>query len=58
MVPIAVVVAGIAIGFLLGYQEKKRENIIHKMLAAACVLVTVAVLMWAVGSSIYYRLTI
>lgn len=51
------ILAGIVFGFLLGYQEKKRENVVHKTLAAACGVVTVAVLIWAVGSSIYYRLT-
>ena len=49
---------GIVFGFLLGYQEKKRENVVHKTLAAACGVITAAVLIWAVGSSIYYRLTI
>jgi rhomboid protease GluP len=52
------ILAGIVSGFLLGYQEKKRENVVHKTLAAVCGVVTVAVLIWAVGSSIYYRLTI
>ncbi len=52
------ILAGIVTGFLLGYQDKKRENIIHKIFAAVCALVTVTVLIWAVGSSIYYRLTV
>lgn len=52
------ILAGIVSALLLGYQEKKRESIGHKILAAACLLVTAAVLIWAVGSSVYYRLTI
>lgn len=52
------ILAGIVTGFLLGYQEKKKENIVHKIFAAVCAMVTLAVLMWAVGSSVYYRLTI
>ena len=52
------ILAGIVAGFLLGYQEKKKENLIHKISAAGCAIVTVAVLMWAVGSSVYYRLTV
>lgn len=52
------ILAGIVAGFLLGYQEKKRESITHKILAAACAMVTVAVLAWAVGTSVYYRLTV
>jgi rhomboid protease GluP len=52
------ILAGIVVGFLLGYQEKKKENIIHKLFAAVCAIVTLAVLMWAVGTSVYFRLTI
>ena len=52
------ILAGIVTGFLLGYQEKKKENIVHKIFAAVCAMVTLAVLMWAVGSSVYYRLTV
>ena len=52
------ILAGIVSAFLLGYQEKKRESIVHKILAAACALITAAVLIWAVGSSVYYRLTV
>ncbi|MFP3869373.1 MAG: rhomboid family intramembrane serine protease [Syntrophobacteria bacterium] len=48
--------AGIMLGFLLGYAERKRENIFHKGLAAACVFLTITVLVWAVASSCYYRL--
>jgi rhomboid protease GluP len=51
------ILAGIVSGFLLGYQEKKRENLLHRMLAGACVIITVAVLLWAVGSAVYYLLT-
>jgi rhomboid protease GluP len=47
--------AGIAFGFLLGYQEKKRENLLHKTLAGICIVVTTAVLLWAILSSFYYR---
>ena len=52
------ILAGIIFGYLLGYQEKKRENITHKILAAVCAVVTLAVLIWAVGTGIYYSLTI
>lgn len=51
------ILAGIIFGYLMGYQEKKRENIVHKILAGACAATTVAVLFWAVGSSLYYMLT-
>jgi rhomboid protease GluP len=46
--------AGIALGFLLGYQEKKKENLFHKMLAGACAIATVATLIWAVSTAVYY----
>ncbi|MFC1814933.1 rhomboid family intramembrane serine protease [Thermodesulfobacteriota bacterium] len=49
-------VAGICLGFLLGYREKKTEKFFHKALAAACAVVTVSILAWAVSSGIYYRI--
>jgi rhomboid protease GluP len=49
------IAAGIALGFLLGYHEKKRENLLHRMLFAACVLLTAVVLGWAVLQSLYLR---
>ena len=52
------ILAGIIFGYLLGYQEKKRENLLHKTLAGLCAMVTLAVLIWAVGTAIFYRLTI
>jgi rhomboid protease GluP len=45
---------GIVLGFLLGYQEKKKENLFHKMLAGACAVATIAVLIWAVSTAVYY----
>ena len=52
------ILAGIIFGYLLGYQEKKRENLLHKTLAGVCALATLAVLIWAVGTSVYYSLTV
>ena len=46
---------GIILGYLLGYQERTKENLLHKSLAGVCVVLTVAVLAWAVSSSFYYR---
>jgi rhomboid protease GluP len=48
--------AGAVLGFLLGYRERVRERLIHKIIASACVVVTVLILGWAVVSSIYYQL--
>ncbi len=50
------IAAGIILGYLLGYQEKKGETLIHKILAIICVVLTIAVLLWATASSCYYRL--
>jgi rhomboid protease GluP len=50
------ILGGIALGFLLGYEEKKKENLLHKLLAGACAGVTVVVLIWAVGTALYYRM--
>jgi len=48
-------VGGAIIGFLVGYHERRRETLAHKMLAAACAGATVVVLLWAAGSGLYYR---
>jgi rhomboid protease GluP len=45
--------AGAALGFLLGYHERKREQQSHKIAALCCVVVTALVLLWAILSSLY-----
>jgi rhomboid protease GluP len=50
------ILAGVILGFLFGYQEKKRENLLHKSLAGVCAVVTVLVLAWAVITAAYYRI--
>jgi rhomboid protease GluP len=49
------IVAGAILGFLLGYQEKRKESLLHRILAGFCVGLTLLVLGWAVASSIYFR---
>jgi len=49
------IVAGAILGFLLGYQEKRKESLLHRILAGFCVGLTLLVLGWAVASGIYYR---
>ena len=48
------IAAGILLGFLFGYHEKKKETRLHKTLAYVCVLSTAAILFWAVASGLYY----
>ena len=50
------IIAGIGLGFLLGYREKRRENFFHKLLAGTCVLVTLLVLVWAVSTALIYKM--
>ncbi|UCH20257.1 MAG: rhomboid family intramembrane serine protease [Deltaproteobacteria bacterium] len=50
------IVAGALLGFVLKYQEKAQENIVHKSIAAVCVIVTLITLGWAVLSSLFYRI--
>ena len=50
------ILAGIGLGFLLGYQEKRRENLLHKMIAGTCALVTLLVLVWAVSTAVYFKM--
>jgi len=49
------ILAGALLGFLMGYQEKKRERFIHKIIAGGCIIATILVLGWAIASGIYYR---
>jgi rhomboid protease GluP len=48
-------VTGILTGFLLGYQEKKRENLLHRITGSVCIFLTAGVLLWAITSALYYR---
>jgi len=48
--------AGIALGFFMGYSERSRENLFHKMLAGGCVASTALVLAWAIMTAILYSL--
>jgi rhomboid protease GluP len=48
-------IAGVMLGLLLGYRERRQESFFHRLLAGLCVAVTVVVLGWAVASSIYHR---
>jgi rhomboid protease GluP len=48
-------VAGAMLGFLLGYKEKRRERLFHRILAGLCVVATLLILLWAIGSGIYFR---
>ncbi len=49
------IAAGIGLGFLLGYQERKKENSFHKLLAGGLAVLTLLILGWAMLSGIYYR---
>jgi len=39
--------AGIGLGMLLGYQERRRETSLHHLLALACAGATIVALGWA-----------
>lgn len=47
---------GAILGFLLGYQERKKENLSHKLLAGVCMIVTAVVLSYAIVTGIYLRI--
>ena len=49
-------VAGIALGFLLGYRERIREQYFHKALAGVCVVATILVLGWVLLFGLGLRL--
>lgn len=48
------IVSGILLAFLLGYREKRKENISHKIIAMVCVGVTALALIWSCfGATMY-----
>ncbi|WP_373499596.1 rhomboid family intramembrane serine protease [Desulfococcus sp.] len=50
------ILCGIALGFLLGYPERRPDGFLHKAGAALCILVTLLVLIQSVASGIWYRI--
>lgn len=48
--------AGLAVGAVLGYNEKRPESARHRLAAMFSAAVTVAILGWAVFAGIYYQL--
>jgi len=51
------IVAGVILGALLGYHERRREGMFHKMLSGSCMALTLVILGWAVFSGIMLRLS-
>lgn len=45
--------SGIGLAFLMGYNDNKQESAAIKLLAYACILLTVLVLIWAVANSLF-----
>lgn len=46
---------GILCGLLMGYQEKQRERLRHRLLGAACLIGTVIILFWTIVTAVIYR---
>jgi rhomboid protease GluP len=46
--------SGLALAYLLGYQERRRETFSHKAAAGLCALASVLVLSWSALFGIYY----
>jgi rhomboid protease GluP len=49
------IVTGALIGFAAGYEERRGENIGHKTLATACIVMTALILLWALLQAFYLR---
>lgn len=47
------IVSGLILGFLLGYNENRVESFLHRALSVGCIVLTVAVLLWAVLHAAY-----
>jgi len=50
------IVSGIAIAFLIGYQDRTAERLIHRFLGMASILITAATLLWALLQAAYLLL--
>jgi rhomboid protease GluP len=50
-------IGGALLGVVMGYQENKKENITHKILAQICAAITVLILAWAIITGLIYRIT-
>jgi rhomboid protease GluP len=46
---------GILMGLFMGYQERKKENMRHRLLGGLCMFVTAAVLLWAVFTGLFHQ---
>lgn len=46
-------VSGAALGWMLGYRERRPENLLHKMLAAGCIIATLAAIAWAIFTAFF-----
>jgi rhomboid protease GluP len=49
------IVAGMLIGLILGYNERKSETFFHRIVASGFILLTVIFLFFAIVQAIYYR---
>jgi rhomboid protease GluP len=49
------ILGGIVLGALLGYHERRREGVVHRILAGGCMALTAGVLVWAVLSAVVVR---
>ena len=48
--------AGAIMGLLLGYNERQKENMRHRLLGSLCLSGTLAVLLWAVFTGLFHQL--
>ena len=50
--------AGALLALMLGYNEKRREDLFHRVLSGACLLITVLVLLWSIMMGFRYLLRV
>jgi len=52
------IISGVLLAYVLGYHEKKGENLFHRLLASGCIALTALFLLWAVLRAVYYSFKI
>jgi rhomboid protease GluP len=50
------ILSGVALGFFLGYPERRPSTFIHKAVAALCIFATLLLLTKTIGGALWYRL--
>ena len=52
------IISGLLLAFITGYQERRKETSIHRILGTASIVIAAAALLWAVIQAIYHTMVL